>query len=274
MAIDFTVLTEEQKQSPLAKYFDRQPAPPNPRLMGILAKGPMDPAKALPLERLNDLLDPGYHEVETGYCVLDNGVGYVAVNNVFPGCTADMMKWWFSWHGLEGIRYKVWCPGKHGSIAVGDRDRQKILDPNVPIDEKYTNVDHFVVEDIGGGFDDIVISFKTPAGMGFDAEKLKSSPVKAIFGGYGISESREHPGNKVPAIMIHTCRETEDGVEFRTRFYMGCRINKGIPMCVLPRGVKVPVVAPMGLAFHNVEEYSNLAVILPEIYREFGPDIR
>ena len=66
--------------------------------MGILSQGPMDPAKALPYERINDLLDPGYHEVETGYCILENGAGYVAVNNVFPGCTVDMMKWWFAWH--------------------------------------------------------------------------------------------------------------------------------------------------------------------------------
>ncbi len=26
----------------------------------------------------------------------------------------------------------------------------------------------------------------------------------------------------------------------------------------------------MGLAFHNVEEYSHLASILPEVYNEFG----
>ena len=32
----------------------------------------------------------------------------------------------------------------------------------------------------------------------------------------------------------------------------------------------MPVVAPMGLAFHNVEEYSHLASILPEVYNEFG----
>jgi hypothetical protein len=273
MTIDFKVLTKEQEKSPLAKYFNRPQAQPNPRIMEILSKGPMDPNKALPLERINDLLEPGYHEAENGYCVLDNGVGYVAVNNVFQGCTVDMMKWWFAWHGLEGIRYKIWCPPKHGSIAVSDRDRKKITDPKVPMDEKYTDVDHFVIEDIGGGFDDIVISFKTPGGMGFDENKLKSSPVKAIFGGYGITESRGHPGNKVPAVMMHLCREIEGGVEFRTRFYMGCRINKGIPMCVLPHGVKVPIVAPMGLAFHNVEEYSNLAVLLPEVYREFGPDV-
>lgn len=26
----------------------------------------------------------------------------------------------------------------------------------------------------------------------------------------------------------------------------------------------------MGLAFHNVEEYSHLASILPDLYKEFG----
>jgi hypothetical protein len=274
MEINFKELSELQKRSPCAKYVYRAPAQPNPVLMDILSKGPMDSSKALPVERINSLLEPGYHEIETGYCVMDNGVGYVAVNNVFPKCSVDMMKWWFAWHCLEGIRYKIWCPEKHGSIAVSDLDRSKILDTNVPIEEKYTDVGHYVIEDIGAGFDDIVISFKKPGDMGFDVEKLKSSPVKALFGGSGIVESRIRRGNKVPAVMVHTCREIKGGVEFRTRFYLGCRINKGVPMCVLPRGVKVPIEAPMGLAFHNVEEYSNLAAILPEVYQEFGPDIR
>lgn len=70
--------------------------------------------------------------------------------------------------------------------------------------------------------------------------------------------------------MMHFCRETEEGVEFRTRFWMGYRWNKRIPMCVLPPHVKIPVEAPMGLAFHNVEEYSHLASILPDLYKEFG----
>ena len=91
-------LRPEEEALPYAKYYYRPPAPPNPRLIEILNQGPMDPAKALPYERINDLLDPGYHEVETGYCILENGAGYVAVNNVFPGCTVDMMRWWFAWH--------------------------------------------------------------------------------------------------------------------------------------------------------------------------------
>jgi len=52
---------------------------------------------------------------------------------------------------------------------------------------------------------------------------------------------------------------------------MGYRINKGEGMCVLPPWAKVPIEAPMGLAFHNVMEYSNLASFLPEIYAELGP---
>jgi len=41
---------------------------------------------------------------------------------------------------------------------------------------------------------------------------------------------------KSPAIMCHFCREIEGGLEFRTRFWMGYRINKGKGMCVLPPG--------------------------------------
>jgi len=273
MANEFTALTEDEEKSPLAKYFYREKARPNPRIMEILSKGPMDPAKALPIERFDDLLDPGYHEVENGYCILDDGTGYICANNVFPNCTVDMIKWWFAWHCLEDIRYKIWDPVKHGAISVSDAGRKKVLDPNIPIEEKYADIVHCVVEDVGGGYEDIEINFKTPAGMGFNEEKLKKSPVKAIFGGFGISENREHRGNKIPAIMMHTCREKDGGAEFRTRFYMGCRLDNGVPVCALPQGARVPIEAPMGLAFHSVEEYSNLAVLLPDVYKEFGPGI-
>lgn len=45
-------LTPEEKTRPYAKYYYQQPAPPAP--------------------------DPGYHEVEIGYCVMPDGSGYVA----------------------------------------------------------------------------------------------------------------------------------------------------------------------------------------------------
>lgn len=272
MAEERKPLRPDQEALPYSKYYYNEPATPNPRLMEILRQGPMDPDKALPLEELNQILDPGYHEVETGYCQLPSGMGYVAVNNVFPGCTIEMMKWWFAWHAAGGnLRYMMWYPPGHHAIAVADQDRRKLMDPNAAIDDKITNISHFVVEDTGGGIEDIVIRFHSLPGMGFDMDKFKTSPTKAIVGGYGVSEPRSGVGPpKAPAVMLHTMRETGEGIEFRTRFYMGARIVGGKPRCTLPPGVRVPIEAPMGLAFHNVMEYSNLASFLPEVYAEYG----
>jgi hypothetical protein len=232
----------------------------------------MEPAKALLPEHINDLLDPGYHEVETGYCILENGAGYVAVNNVFPGCTVEMMQWWFAWHAAgPGLRYAIWYPPGHVTIAVSDQGYAKLHDPTLPLGQKSQNIDHYVVEDVGGGVEDIIISFLDPQQMGFDMSRFHEPNVAAVFGGYGVSEMRERPGMKSPAIMCHFVRQIDGGLEFRTRFWMGYRINKGKAMCTLPPWVRIPVEAPMGLAYHNVLEYSNLASFLPEIYAEFGP---
>ena len=70
--------------------------------------------------------------------------------------------------------------------------------------------------------------------------------------------------------MCHFIREMPGGIEFRTRFWMGYTLIDGKPVHMLPYGIKVPVEAIQGLAQHNVEEYSNLRVVLPEIYDELG----
>jgi len=264
-------LAPYEEALPYSKYYHREMARPNPELMGILAQGSMDPDKALPISEINQLLDPGYHEVETGYCITNDGLGYVAVNNVFPGCTIDMMRWWFVWHASGGnLRYRIWNPLDHTAIAISDQDRRKLSDPAVALADKFTNVDHFVVENTGGGDENIVIRFKKVRDMGFDMDKYNSSPTGEIVGGYGVSEFRFAPAAfKSPAVMMHTMREIDGGVEFRTRFWMGARIVEGRAINVTPPFVHIPIEAPMGLAFHNVVEYSNLASFLPEIYEEY-----
>lgn len=60
-------------------------------------KAPMDLALALRATSsdLNRLIEPGYQEVETGYCALPDGSGYVTSLTRFPGATAEMFRWWF-----------------------------------------------------------------------------------------------------------------------------------------------------------------------------------
>ena len=262
-------LTEAEKESPVAKYYTEAITPPNPELMGKLLNGPMDPSLAITPNQVKTLLESGYVEGETGYCIMENGAGYLAVNNKFPGVTLDMIKWWFAWHPLESIRYKIWNPYCHPYVAIADVDRAKIQDPNLSVEEKIEDVIHFVVEDIGAGMDDIVIHFRPVEELGFTKEELAANHCYAI-GGYGLSESREGRPGKSPAVMLHFFRETEDGIESRTRFWMGYRIIQGKTVCVLPPDIHIPEVAPMGLALHNVEDFGHLAKILPDLYAEFG----
>lgn len=267
-------LTPEEEALPYAKYYHREAAQPDPHRMELLSHGPMDPAKATELDGFNSLLTRlDAPDDEIGYCILPNGAGYVGISAFYPDCTVDMFKWWFAWHPLNNLRYRIWCPRCHGGISVCEADHKKILDPAIPIEDKITDVEHFVMEDVGGGMSDIVISFMKPENIGFDPELVRSSGV-TIVGGHGIVEPWSGPAGKLPAVMIHLFHEENGGVRQRTRFYMGCRINKGVAMCVLPQGIQVPIEAPMGLAFHNVEEFTNLGSFLPQIYSELGPDIK
>ena len=259
-------LTQEEWSKPYSKYMNRPITPPNQELMDILSQGPMDPAKALALENINELMQDGYSDVETGYCVLPNGAAYVAVNNQFPGVTMDMLKWWFAWHPLEDMRYMLWYKDGHNGISISEESRERILDPNTPWDKKYQGTVHHVIEDVGMGIEDITIQFLFPEELGFDMSVF--DPEKfTVFGANGVSQNRAG-GPKAPAVMCHFVRETEIGVESRTRFWMGYHMIDGKPVKLLPDGVSIPEAAPRGLAMHNVMEYTNLAAFLPEIYRE------
>ncbi len=266
-------LNPEEKAKPYSKYYSRKVADPDPELMELVRPDrPMDVSKAIHPEEINCLLDPGYMEVETGWCQMPNGTGYICVNNKMPGVTVDMLDWWFAWHTLADLHYMIWYPPGHYGISISAKDREKVLDPNIPIKQKiYGRTDH-VVEDTGVGAEDIFIYFCAPEELGFDMNRFHPPNVASVYGGYGIDAPVGAAPWVIrgPAIMCHFIREIAGGVEFRTRFWMGYLLVDRKPVCMLPAGAKVPVEAIQGLAQHNVEEYSNLRVLLPEIYKELG----
>lgn len=265
-------MTEDEKKSPVAKFYSSELAEPNPKLMDILSKGPMDSSLAIYPEDAASLLKSGYVEGETGYCNLENGAGYVAVNNQFPGCTLDMIKWWFAWHGFDSLRYKIWDPYCHYSVELQPETAKRFENSNLSIEEMITDMHHHVVEDVGGGKEEINISFLSPEKFGFSIDELHSAGAWPI-GGNGFSNIIDKPLPKpIPAIMLHYYREVDGGIESRSRFWMGYSIVNGKPECLLPPGVTVPMEGVKAIAFHNVEEYSNLAVLLPKVYSEFGSD--
>lgn len=271
MKIDLRELTPEESAKPYAKYYYLEPASPDPEMLDLIRPGkPIDPAQALPIENINNLLNPGYLEVETGYCILPNGAGYAAVHTKMPGVTAEMINWWMAWHSLEDLRYKIWWPQGHFNVSISEEDRRKVLDPGRAPTEKFQGITHHVMEDVGNGTESIFISFLTPKEMGFDMSRFHSSHVATLVAANGLSSpaGAQPDAPKVPAVMCHFIREMPGGIEYRTRFWLGYHMFDGKPKLLLPPGFRVPEAAPFGLAMHNVQEYSNLRAILPQIYTE------
>lgn len=266
-----TTLTEDEKIKPYSKYFFQEPAVPAPEKLAAM-ENPIDPAKALRLENLNDFLNPGYFEVEAGWCVLPSGAGYVSNHTKMPGVTVAMINWWFAWHSLEPLRYKIWWPKGHYSVSVSDKDRAKVLDPKRPLTDKFQGITHHVIEDVGAGPENVYINFMTPEDCGFDMSRFKAPNVGTLVAANGVSQMifppPGVPNYKSPAVMCHFIREIEGGIEMRTRFWMGMKIIEKKPMHLLPDGVRLPPFIPKGLAFHNVYEFTNLALFLPTLYAE------
>jgi hypothetical protein len=63
-------------------------------------------------------------------------------------------------------------------------------------------------------------------------------------------------------------RRTEDGIEVRNRFWVGYQIVDKEPVLMLPPGMRIPEEAAQGLFLHDVQEFANLARVLPQLYRE------
>ena len=66
-----------------------------------------------------------------------------------PGVTPEMFEWWFAWHGLEDLRYRIWDPEDH--YYARQQNRARTLDQSLPMRERTWGTCHHVKEDIGGG---------------------------------------------------------------------------------------------------------------------------
>ena len=267
-------LTESEQKLPYASFYDYETPAPDPALYQEVAQA-MDPAKALAIEHINDLLNPGYLEAERGWCVLPNGCGYVAAHCIMPQVTPEMFEWWFAWHALEDMRYRIWWPWQHYGIYVKDEARKIITDPNTSLTEKYEGITHYVVEDIGTGCNELAISFKRPEELGFDMSRFKKPNIAALAGANVlIYEPGKSMGNPAGCnTMCHTVRELDGGgIEVRTRFWFGYQMIDKKPVKILPDGVRMDETFPRGLAHHAIDEYTRLSYLLPKIYERLGKE--
>lgn len=254
-------LTEAETAMDEAKYYSTDFVTIPDEIIDAVALGPESPEKALALEDVNMLIKPGYLDMENGYALLDDGSAYVAVKTDLPGATGDMIHWWFWWHALEDIRYKIWCPGDHYAIGVKNLDRY--IDESRAMEKRYLNNPHYPVEDIGSGVMNLSIRFLSPKAFGFKTASFKRNGIEAVV--CGIVGFRFGQTTIEHSYVCHVFRKKGDGLELRSRFWLGERIN-------LPNLKKLVITEDLAIdmLMHCSKEFNHLAGFLPAIYDEFN----
>ncbi len=225
-------------------------------------KGAQDPKRFLTFERATELMNPGYHEVENGYCLKEDGSAYVAALTDMPQVTPAMWHWWFGWHGDDNLKYKLWHP--HAHISAQWRD-------NIVGRQEYIDRVSLVEEYIGPSLEKLAIQFKRPSSIGlpdFGDDSTEALYVVAVVGvpNAPIDFSR----------LIHQVRTTPTGSEMRSRFWLGGEY-------ITPRGDqffgklaaptmrrvrKIPEQFASDLLTHCAEEMTHLSTFLPKLYAE------
>lgn len=247
-------ISEEERRSPLYKYFERkiEPVPEGIREQILSCSFPED--GGLHPSEMDRLFDDGYLPGEFGIYPLRDG-GLMIANHVsMPGVTAEMFDWWFAWHGLNSLRYKIWDPDEH--YYVQTQNVSQALDESLSMKERYWNTTHVIKESLLPDQPpvDVRLTFLPPEKVGFSPDKLRKFRGTIVCTG-GMS------------IMVHFLRPTPEGAELRTRFWIGYKAADG-------KTEKLPGFTAdprMGTAFllHNVKEFTHLSKILPEVYAEF-----
>ena len=266
---------ERVRGKPYAKYFDGDLFI-DEEAARLVSSGPMPEHLALQSapDALNTLLDRGYHEGETGYCALADGTAYTASLTRWPGCTGEMVRWWFWWHSVEPERYVLWYP--HCHISAQALNREVLTRTGLTAEQRYIGNTHRITEYIGAQSRNFLITFVEPQELGFDIARFAEADIVAHVCGL---VSLQRP--RVPfALMVHLVRETAGGVEMRSRYWIGNSLTLKLfgkdvaidrPMARLK--VKDRIFGEMlayEQALHDQIEYTHLASFLPALYNEFG----
>ncbi|HTY97738.1 MAG TPA: hypothetical protein VMB91_11905 [Solirubrobacteraceae bacterium] len=255
--------------SDLTPYLERPLTAPDEDSAAGAAAGPRDPAAALPLAEADRLLDPAPMAVETGWWVLDDGTAQVAARTPMPGVSPEMVDWWFDWHPREAIRYRIWHPVAHFDNSLEE--------PDHPGAKPHWGAVHHPVEDVGVGVVHARICFQDPSSLGMSDGSLGAEHVGTVLAAE-VGDDRRHMRH---SLMFHVFLREDHGLVLRSRFWLGAAIRPYGPAGPMLGGLlnrpavrrrALPAAAPKALARHCVEEYANLAALLPELYGRFSAD--
>jgi 2,4-diacetylphloroglucinol hydrolase len=260
------------QSKPYARYFDGDMWISEDVLPALAA--PMEARDVLRPEDADKLLDRGYHSVENGYCELPDGGAYVTSRVPLPGVTGEMYSWWFWWHAVESERYTLWYPYNH--VEVKPQAPDVLTRPGLSDEQRYVGTTHHVDEYIGPDFLRVAIRFLDPSELGLDTRRFAEAGIV----GHACARVGVLGTGVESVTMIHLARETDDGIEQRSRYWIGHDPRLQTPLGRIPLERVASNTLRRKLAgarvgyeqlLHDQIEFTHLGTFLPELYREFGP---
>lgn len=253
--------TEEEWLMPESSYYTTELTAIPQAAIDAVAHGPIPADQALAPDDVNLLVKPDYPLAANGYIVYDDNTAYVAVRSYFPKANKGMITWWYWWHALKDLRYKIWYPGYH--YAVGFENIDQMLDPALSYEERIWNNPQYPLEDVGTGIKmPLVIRFVPPETFGFDTSKFEENGVAAVICGVVGMKVGDQVINHTS--MCHLFRTSGDGLELRSRFWLGSELGSRVL-----RRMFINEDMATSMLLHCSGEYTHLASFLPEIYEEF-----
>lgn len=215
-------------------------------------------------DQVGNLLHQGYLDVESGVVDLDGGFKTVCALTRMPQARAKMVEWWFGWLGGTE-QYKLWHPTDH---LFSDWENRT--------GNTHIGSSHLVHEYLGGADGPVFklrINFRDPTEF-FDPSAYAQFDGVAICARIGLLEAPVNLG-----LMTHFVRNTPQGCEMRSRFFLG-HIESRDPDHPIPpeaaRALRLEIVTAdlaRRLHQHATEEMSYLSEILPVLYRQVTQDL-
>ncbi len=202
-------------------------------------------------EQANDLLKPGYLPLESGYQRLEDGSLLVANLTKMLGCKGYMVDWWFGYLQTDE-HYRWWHPTDHVSLEWDENWRPG----------HHVGATHHVHEYIGGELRKLRIRFLDPSEL-LDTSRFEQAGVSGVvYGRTGLLDPPVWTGH-----VVHLCRDTDDGCEMRSRFWLGDFDPPDIAPTPQGRTELIPDQLGQDLLKHCMEEMRTLASFLPALYR-------
>jgi len=263
------------RNKPYAKYFRSEMRVPLSAVRKI-QQGPMALEDTLTpsIEDINRLLEPDFVSEESGYALLPGPMAYVQSRKFFPGCTAQMFKWWFIWHPAESERYTLWFPYAHVSNPCVHH--QRLCDESLSFEERLYGNTFCASEYVGDRLMHLHIDFQQPASLGLNTDLYREAKIDgSVSALMSLADHPEVPGS----LMVHLFKEVPDGMYLTSRYWVGAHPS----MARFPGAEKAASLLKENgfgeaeletlayeFAVHDMCEFNHLASFLPDLYREFG----